>query len=590
MGKKVAQPAQQFVRFNMNIFADVRLICETTRPKERNLRVVRDKDDKLSESSASKGEARQRRAGPDDEAETQPVCRKQGVGRSSPAAFSTQRDSGDGKRHGKKTARTSLEGRGTVLCDITKKFEIAGKDTPCQDQPSPKKSLPAREPLMAEVLQNSDGKEENTETPSLTESNVNDDKTFQTQPVAAKRTLLADQSSSQNHLGEPLAKVLQCNDGEGRKTETPNLSKCNVNDDKTFQTPPAVSKQTRLAGQSSSQNHLGLKNPGLMCYMNASLQALAAAEPFRSYLIEAEITHKESEEVYNIASVIENIPAAKPVKEKRVNQELEYLCNMNQKQFNLHNDVQQDAHEYITQLITLLDEKLREFRNKNLSEDLLCSTCLMLPCFCEGKCKRNTTPNAIELEQVILMLDIPEVENDDNDKSMTVQYLIDESLKTKFENRCCGLPVTAFSIFTKLPRVLIVSLRRYTATEKKIDRYIEASSDLVLSEYRCDEGKIKEFKSNKDSRDKSNRLGHVNKKYKLVGIVNHIGSSVKCGHYKAGVFNAGEGAWYEVNDEKVTWTEMSSIICNSAKTCYLLVYVVVEGVEERVRSLTINSG
>ncbi|XP_065353578.1 uncharacterized protein LOC135948295 [Cloeon dipterum] len=372
------------------------------------------------------------------------------------------------------------------------------------------------------------------------------------------------------------------------ETETPSLTESNVNDDTTFQTPQVVSKQTRLAGQSSSQNHLGLKNPGLMCYMNASLQALAAAEPFRSYLIEANITREESKEVYNIALVIENIPAAKPVKEKRVKPE--YLWTMNRTQFNLHNDVQQDAHEYITRLITLLDDELQKFRDKNLSEDLFYSTCLMLPSFCEGACKRNVTPIASKVKQVILMLDIPEAQNDENDQSITVQDLIDESLKTKIENRCCSLSVTVFSIFTQLPKVLIVCLKRYTTAEKKIDRYITASSDLVLSEFRCDEGKIKEFTSNKHSREKSTRLGHLKKKYKLVGIVNHIGTSVKSGHYKAGVFNAGEGAWYEVNDEKVTLTDMSSMICNSAKSCYLLVYVVVEGVGERVRSLTINSG
>ncbi|XP_065353581.1 uncharacterized protein LOC135948299 [Cloeon dipterum] len=276
MGKKVEQPAQHLVRFNLNIFADIRLICETTRPNERNLVVVFDKDDKLPKSPASRREASQRRASPDEaetqpvhrkqgvvcsspaavstqresgdgkrngkksartsskgrggvlcditkefeiadtdipcqdqpsptkappaRAESQPVRRKQGVGSSSTAAVSTQRDSGDGKRNGKKPARTSSEGRGGVLCDITKEFEITETDTPCQDQPSPTKASPAREPL-AEVLQYNDGEEEKTETPSLTESNVNDDQTFQTQPVAAKRTLLADQSSSQNDLG-----------------------------------------------------------------------------------------------------------------------------------------------------------------------------------------------------------------------------------------------------------------------------------------------------------------------------------------------------------------------------------------------------
>jgi uncharacterized UBP type Zn finger protein len=102
--------------------------------------------------------------------------------------------------------------------------------------------------------------------------------------------------------------------------------------------------------------------------------------------------------------------------------------------------------------------------------------------------------------------------------------------------------------FGRLPPVLLISLNRFTWDGQKINTAVEIPPEL----------------------DMSILPGGGEGRYRLVGIVNHLGNSVGAGHYTAHFMHPEEGSFYNANDGVVSAIDGHPALSNSA--AYIVMY------------------
>jgi ubiquitin carboxyl-terminal hydrolase 36/42 len=122
-----------------------------------------------------------------------------------------------------------------------------------------------------------------------------------------------------------------------------------------------------------------------------------------------------------------------------------------------------------------------------------------------------------------------------------------------------------------IPNILTIQLKRfdhhsgygdyggYGGYGGKINKHIEFPLVLDLKKYLS--SKDNDSNDSNDSKSKST-------KYHLYGVLVHAGYSTNCGHYYAFVKNMA-GQWYEMNDEKVRWVNVDTVLQQKA---YMLFY------------------
>eukprot|EP00510_Aplanochytrium_minuta_P006908 CAMPEP_0184029050 /NCGR_PEP_ID=MMETSP0955-20130417/40_1 /TAXON_ID=627963 /ORGANISM="Aplanochytrium sp, Strain PBS07" /LENGTH=706 /DNA_ID=CAMNT_0026314015 /DNA_START=306 /DNA_END=2426 /DNA_ORIENTATION=- len=118
----------------------------------------------------------------------------------------------------------------------------------------------------------------------------------------------------------------------------------------------------------------------------------------------------------------------------------------------------------------------------------------------------------------------------------------------------------------RLPEVLVIHLKRFSNT-RKLATPVELPVDCLNVEKYCNSDCIKAAESGSAQLSESKVSSLF--EYKLVGVVNHMGS-LYGGHYTADCFNAAEGKWFNFNDASVSETNVEDI---SSKNAYVLFYV-----------------
>ncbi|CAG0886728.1 unnamed protein product [Cyprideis torosa] len=146
------------------------------------------------------------------------------------------------------------------------------------------------------------------------------------------------------------------------------------------------------------------------------------------------------------------------------------------------------------------------------------------------------------------------------------KHTLDEALRAYFRKEEIGLDecnkyscdnckrkcraVKQFCI-ERPPNVLLICFKRFNMLGNKIGHQIAFTSTLDLQPYvnRCQNGQRHD--------------------YRLIGTVNHHGSSVNSGHYTANVL-VGEKDWYHFDDTRVSKINTSEVIHNLS--AYILLY------------------
>ena len=233
---------------------------------------------------------------------------------------------------------------------------------------------------------------------------------------------------------------------------------------------------------------------------------------------------------------------------------------------------QEDAHEYLRQLIDCMHEEILKAENVKLSDGLIAEStfisrlfggqfCSELRC---GKCKyRSPTFNyfqdlSLEVSQGISSID-----------GALAAFQASEKLSSGNEWRCEGckklVQATKKIFIYKAPNVLVLHLKRFSYGRGKINKMVSYSMKLSLrvnglhSDMTMDANKTSPPK-----RDGTNS----NVEYELIGMVVHHGHSSHSGHYVAFVRGPNK-QWYEMNDSQVSVASEKKVLSQQA---YILFY------------------
>ncbi|KAL3944063.1 MAG: hypothetical protein SGBAC_001846 [Bacillariaceae sp.] len=129
---------------------------------------------------------------------------------------------------------------------------------------------------------------------------------------------------------------------------------------------------------------------------------------------------------------------------------------------------------------------------------------------------------------------------------------------------------------TRLPRAILLHLKRFI---------VDVSPDYTSISYRKDQSAV----SFEDSLDFDTEgvlheflapdasLPPGGDTYAIRSVVNHIGSSASCGHYRADahrVFSGGKREWSRFNDSYVSKVSADNAIKDSSQTAYMIMYEV----------------
>tara|TARA_A100001015_G_scaffold239982_1_gene273519 strand:+ start:1463 stop:2434 length:972 start_codon:yes stop_codon:yes gene_type:complete len=314
----------------------------------------------------------------------------------------------------------------------------------------------------------------------------------------------------------------------------------------------------------------GIENLGNTCYMAASIQCLSHTVDLTKYYItekykinlDTENSNSLNEEFH---SVLRNLWG---------NHQVVKIGNLKNlisiKMPNFRGNLQHDPQEFIIEFLDKLHESMKFKKEFNILGDVVSNSDKLIYDSCKEYIKafENNYSKIVDLfyGQAHQIVVIPEVEY------KSYQFPIFSSLELSITDSCENI-YDMFDHYTsiehevertieetgystknaskkdslwKLPKILIISLKRFTNSMEKINKHIDFPiENLDLDKYCI------------DIRSKKN-------KYSLYGIINHYGP-YGGGHYTAYCKN--NGGWYEFNDSTVS--EAEEIV---TKNAYVLFY------------------
>ncbi|SGY65766.1 BQ5605_C004g02594 [Microbotryum silenes-dioicae] len=172
----------------------------------------------------------------------------------------------------------------------------------------------------------------------------------------------------------------------------------------------------------------------------------------------------------------------------------------------------------------------------------------------------------------------------DVNKTTSVKEALDRFIKTdslrganKYKCEKCRKLVNAEKGFTidRAPMVLMIHLKRFTATGRKIGDTIRYPDQLQLGNYMSDVGLVRAHAFTICTAVADPHLcvrllqRSTNPTYRLYGVINHSGGGPHSGHYTANV-KAANGTWYDMNDETIS--SMGSSPPLHRRQAYILAY------------------
>ena len=242
---------------------------------------------------------------------------------------------------------------------------------------------------------------------------------------------------------------------------------------------------------------------------------------------------------------------------------------------------QEDAHEYLRYLTDCMHEEILKAHGVKLSDGDVAETTFISRIFggklcSELRCDQcrytSRTYNYYQDLSLEVSGSISSV-----DEAMKA-FLKPEKLTKENAWRCdgCKKHVQASKQMSvwEAPNVLVVHLKRFTFGKGKINKPVEYTEFLSVSErsLQAQFASSKHGKAAKEEADAPPRMrasgNSAAKKYRLVGVVVHHGHSSHSGHYVAYVRGPNE-QWYHMNDSQVSVVSLKNVLRQQA---YILFY------------------
>ncbi|KAK8465514.1 hypothetical protein PHAVU_009G100000 [Phaseolus vulgaris] len=276
----------------------------------------------------------------------------------------------------------------------------------------------------------------------------------------------------------------------------------------------------------------GLTNLGATCYANSILQCLYMNQSFREGIFSLE------------RDVLEQQAVLDQLTRLFVQLHVSKMAFIDSSPFvrtlELDNGVQQDSHEFLTLLLSLLEACLSHSKvpkARRIVQDLFRgSVSHVTTC---SQCGRDSEASSKMEDFYELELNVKGLKSLDQslDEYLTVEELNGDN--QYFCESCKGRVDATRSIkLCTLPKVLNFQLKRYvflpkTTTKKKISSAFSFPSEL-------------------DMRHRMSELSQFDLVYDLSAVLIHKGTGANSGHYIAHIKDVNTGQWWEFDDEHVT--------------------------------------
>ncbi|KAK8486160.1 hypothetical protein V6N11_019983 [Hibiscus sabdariffa] len=284
--------------------------------------------------------------------------------------------------------------------------------------------------------------------------------------------------------------------------------------------------------RASSHSPAGLTNLGATCYANSILQCLYMNKSFRQGVFSVEPDVLNQHPVLDqLARLFVQLHASK----------MAFIDSAPFiKTLELDNGVQQDSHEFLTLLFSLLERCLSDSKvpmARTIVQDLFRgSVSHVTTC---SKCGKDSEASSKMEDFYELELNVKGLKT--LDESLT-DYLSVEELHGDNQYFCesCNTRVDASrSIKLRtLPDVLNFQLKRYDFLQKT------TSKKKITSVF--------SFPGKLDMRGRLSKPSQVELIYDLSAVLIHKGSATNSGHYIAHIKDENTGQWWEFDDEHVS--------------------------------------
>ncbi|XP_061346199.1 ubiquitin carboxyl-terminal hydrolase 26-like isoform X1 [Gastrolobium bilobum] len=284
--------------------------------------------------------------------------------------------------------------------------------------------------------------------------------------------------------------------------------------------------------RASADSPAGLTNLGATCYANSILQCLYMNKSFREGIFSVE------------PDVLQQQPVLDQLARLFVQLHVSKMAFIDSSPFvktlELDNGVQQDSHEFLTLLLSLLERCLSHSKipkARTIVQDLFRgSVSHVTTC---SQCRRDSEASSKMEDFYELELNVKGLKSLDEslDDYLSVEELhgdnqyFCESCKTRVD-------ATRSIKLCTLPKVLNFQLKRCvflpkTTTKKKITSAFSFPTELDMRHRLCE-------------------LSQFDLVYDLSAVLIHKGTGVNSGHYIAHIKDENTGQWWEFDDENVT--------------------------------------
>ena len=290
---------------------------------------------------------------------------------------------------------------------------------------------------------------------------------------------------------------------------------------------PIYFKEYPPSKMSKKYNHVGLRNPHCICYMNSILQQFYMIPTFR-YAILQNSDNKKEDYVNGIDDnnyhQLQKLFAYLTLSQRSDFTPIDFCFSFKDFEGNPTDiTTQKDSNEFLSLFIEKLEEELKQTPMKYLIDSVFKGQiCNQLIC---SKC--NTIKNRIEEFNYLSL----EVKNMNNIYDSLSKLIKGEEIEG-YECDTCKKKVTVNkrNLLSQLPNVLIIYLQRICFDyeyfqNRKINSRLEFPNKLNLKNYTI-ESTINEGKGNEEFFVKTNEYYEFN----LVGVNVHYGLS-EAGHY-----------------------------------------------------------
>jgi len=328
---------------------------------------------------------------------------------------------------------------------------------------------------------------------------------------------------------------------------------------------PKYFKEYPPSKMSKKFNHVGLRNPHCICYMNSILQQFYMIPTFR-YAILQNSDNKKENYVNGIDDnnyhQLQKLFAYLTLSQRSDFTPIDFCFSFKDFEGNPTDiTTQKDSNEFLSLFIEKLEEELKQTPMKYLIDSVFKGqTCNQLIC---SKC--NTIKNRIEEFNYLSL----EVKNMNNIYDSLSKFIKGEEIEG-YECDTCKQKVTVNkrNLLSQLPNVLIIYLQRICFDyeyfqNRKINSRLEFPNKLNLKNYTI-ESTINEGKGNEDFFIKTNDYYE----YNLVGVNVHYGLS-EAGHYfsfinteRTGYLNKmihNDNNWLKFNDSVISEFSINEI-------------------------------